>query len=159
MQKNRSQRRHTSGFTLVELMVAVSIIAILAAVAIPSYSDYVRRGQVVEATNALSVMRADMERHFQDNRTYKKVGTFVPACSTDLAAAKRTFGNFVLSCDGDEALGDTTYTITAAGSGPVAGASYTIDQSNVRATKGVPNGSGWTSECATSWIIKKGQAC
>ena len=58
------------GFTLIELMIAVAIIAILAAIAIPSYSDYVRRSRITEAMSALSGMRVKMEQYFQDNRTY-----------------------------------------------------------------------------------------
>ena len=45
------------GFTLIELMIVVGIIAILASIAIPSYSDYVRRSRITEAVSALSGMR------------------------------------------------------------------------------------------------------
>ncbi|MDM0075146.1 type IV pilin protein [Variovorax sp. J2P1-59] len=155
---NRPQfRARSEGFTLIEVMITVAIIGILAAVAYPSYTDYVRRGQVVEATNALATMRANMERHFQDNRTYDTVGTFTSPCEVDASA--RTFGNFVISCTDAGAPSATAYVLTATGSGPVSGAAYTINQVNARGTTGVPTGSGWTSSCTSAWILKKGQAC
>ncbi|MDR6888550.1 MULTISPECIES: type IV pilin protein [Variovorax] len=155
-------RRGSRGFTLIEIMITVVIIGVLAAIAIPSYQDYVRRGYVVDGTNALSTMRADMERYFQDNRTYAAVpsSSLVPPCDASVPVNKRTFGNFVVTCPAPGAPTDTTYTLRAAGSGPATGAVYTITESNVRATAGMPSGwSGWTSPCTSSWIVKKGQAC
>src|SRR5579864_6901524 len=67
----------TRGFKLIELMITVAIVAILAAIALPSYRDYVLRGQITQATNALSTLRANMERQYQDNRQYTTQGTFV----------------------------------------------------------------------------------
>ena len=141
-------------------MITVVIIGVLAAIAIPSYQDYVRRGYLVDGTNALSTMRADMERYFQDNRTYATApGSLVPPCDATVPASKRTFGNFVVTCADPDPTG-TAYTLRAAGSGPANGAVFTINELNVRATRGMPpSWSGWTNNCDTSWIVKRGQAC
>lgn len=139
------------GFTLIELMMTVAIVAILSAVAYPSYRDYVVRGQLVDATNGLAAMRANMERHFLDNRSYQTVGAFTAPCQA--AAATRTFGDFVVGCS---ALAATTYTLAATGQGSVAGFTFTVNEQDVRATTAAP--AGW-STCATKWMLKKGQAC
>src|ERR1700760_3596679 len=87
--------RHARGFTLIELMVACAIVGILTAIAYPSYRNYVIRGQLVDATNGLSGMRANMERFYQDNRTY--IGTSSP-CNTASAS-----GKLQLSCSASSA--------------------------------------------------------
>ena len=145
--------RAPGGFTIIELMIAVAIIAILAAVALPSYRDYILRGHLADATNGLAVMRAQMERHFQDNRTYATVGTFITPCaSTD--AAPRTFNLFVVSCSGTPTA--TAFTLQAVGSGAASGFTLTITEADVRATTAAP--SGWNT-CANRWLLRKGAAC
>lgn len=140
-------------------MITVAIIGILAAIAIPSYQDYVRRGYVVDGTNALATVRADMERYFQDNRTYEAVGSTINPPCANATVSKRTFGNFVVSCTGAGAPKPTSYTLTATGAGPAAGVVFTVTEANVRATGDIPAAWGWTRTCGTSWIVKKGQAC
>jgi len=58
------------GFTLVELMIVVAIIAILAAVAIPQYTDHVLKARLVDATSQLAGYKTQMEQFYSDNRTY-----------------------------------------------------------------------------------------
>ncbi|WP_418128886.1 type IV pilin protein [Variovorax sp. 375MFSha3.1] len=138
-----------SGFTLIEAMITVAIVAILAAIALPSYRDYVLRGQLVDGTNGLAALRADMERYYQDNRTYLKTGTFVPPCSKTSVA-----GSFTLSCAASDA---TSYTLQALGSGPTGGFTFTVNQLGVQGTT-ITNVSGWTG-CSTAWVTRRGQAC
>ena len=66
--------RSNSGFTLIEVMITVAIVAILGAIAVPSYNEYVQRARITEATSALSDMRNKMEQYFQDNRTWTPGG-------------------------------------------------------------------------------------
>lgn len=56
------------GFTLIELMIVVAIIAILAAIAIPQYNDYTARAQLTEAFTLASGMKTPIaEAYAQDN--------------------------------------------------------------------------------------------
>ena len=59
-----------NGFSLVELMVAVGIVGILAAIAIPSYSAYVKRANRSDATRSLSATAQALERCYSQNFTY-----------------------------------------------------------------------------------------
>jgi type IV pilus assembly protein PilE len=59
-----------NGFSLVELMVAVGIVGILTAIAIPSYSAYVKKANRTDATRSLSVTAQALERCYSQNFTY-----------------------------------------------------------------------------------------
>jgi type IV pilus assembly protein PilE len=67
-------KRHAStrpgGFTLVEIMVVVAIVSIIAAVAVPSYLDSVRRSDRAAARSALMTAAQWMERQYTANNTY-----------------------------------------------------------------------------------------
>lgn len=135
-------RQH--GFSLMELMIAVAIIAILAAVALPAYTDYIIRSRLPEGQAGLAAGRVAAEQYFQDNRTY--VGM---PCPPDTARWAYT------GCAGGGPTA-TTYTITATGQGELAGFVFTVNQANARATTGVP--AGWATN-ANCWILRKGGGC
>lgn len=146
MQDYSSRKYLLSGFTLIELMVTVAIVAILASIAVPSYSDYVMRGRIPEATANLAVKRIQMEQYFQDNKTYVNA----PPCAVDATSGT----HFTFSCV--TAATATSYTLQAVGSGPMTGFTYTVDQSNAKSTTAVP--SGWTTS-ASCWVTKKNGGC
>lgn len=67
--------RHDAGFTLIELMIVCAVIAILAAVAYPSYRDSVLKGKRAEARTALTDLLQQQERYMTQNNTYKTFAT------------------------------------------------------------------------------------
>ncbi|MEC5216645.1 prepilin-type N-terminal cleavage/methylation domain-containing protein [Actimicrobium sp. GrIS 1.19] len=147
---SRHFRRH-AGFTLIEVMITVAIIGILAAIALPSYSDYVLRGKLVAPTNALLAMRVSMEQYYQDNRTYQDVSAaIVSPCSGTLADVDK----FTMTCP---TLTATTYRALATGQAgsTTAGITFDITNADVR-TSAIPQ---WAATGATCWLMKRGATC
>jgi type IV pilus assembly protein PilE len=117
------------GFTLIELMIVVAIVAILASVALPAYTDYVRRSQVQEATAELSNLRIRLEQYFQDNRNYGTANCAdgVPVVNFNIPGR---FGYVCALANGGQA-----YTLTATGNlDRAVGHVYTLTNANARAT-------------------------
>lgn len=137
---NHSNVLKGRGFTLIELVIVMAIIGILAAIAVPGYSQYVVRGRLTEATGTLSAYRLRMEQAYQDNGNYGAA-----ACSLPMTATT----SFAYTC----ALtnGGQGFTARATGQGTVSGYSFSIDEQGVRQTLAFP-GVG-TANC---WMIRAG---
>ena len=147
---NTPQRRHR-GFTLIELLIAMVILSILLAVAVPSYRDYVRRGQMSDAFATLSDMRVRMEQHYQDNKFY---GTTAGSTTCPTFASYGAFPvsrtHFTIKC---EATTSQTFLLTAEGSsGMTTGYDYTLNHGGLKRTAKF---AGATSS-AVCWLTKPG---
>ena len=148
------------GFTLIELMITVAIVGILAAVALPAYSDYVRRGRITDALAGLSDMQVKMEQYFQDNRTY------VGACAS----------NTVARLPGTQASGATTsstkyfdfdcptrtstdYQVTATGTGPMQGFGYSLTLTSSGGLTRATSSTFWGQSSTSCWVLKSDGSC
>ncbi|HIJ21961.1 MAG: type IV pilin protein [Gammaproteobacteria bacterium] len=64
-----------NGFTLIELVITLSIVAILSIVVLPSYEEYLLQGRRSDATTALTTFAQYVERHFLENGSYSGATT------------------------------------------------------------------------------------
>ncbi|HDS1578713.1 type IV pilin protein [uncultured Stenotrophomonas sp.] len=122
--------RRAAGFTLIELMVVVIVVGILAAVAIPSYQQYVRRSHraVVKADMAEYAQRA--ERYHSSNNSYS--GYTLPA---KVSPREGGVARYNLAFKGD----GTSFTITATPQGSQTKDScgkMSLDQANRKTAEG-----------------------
>jgi type IV pilus assembly protein PilE len=135
----------TPGFTLIELLVAMAILSILAAIALPQYSDYTQRAKISEATAALGELRLRAEKYYSDNRSYVGFNaTVANARHFSYGCATPSANEFTCTATGISGMG-------------MGGFSYTINHANVR-TSTFTGVSGW-NDSATCWVTKKGETC
>jgi type IV pilus assembly protein PilE len=147
------------GFTLIELMIVLVVAAVLAAIALPSYTDYVRRSKLAEAHANLADLRVKLEQFYQDNRNY---GSTAATCGAGVPATQMRY--FSYSCNWGAGGTNQFYTVTAAGLAAqgLEGLSFTITESNVKATTvtggSAMEGYGYTGN-ANCWVTKMGGLC
>jgi len=148
-----------AGFSLIELMVVVVVIAILASVAVPSYTNYVTAARRQGAVQEVLTIASRQEQHFLDNKGYATTltglgysaqpigtddsGTYVAAASTD---ALYTFA--ITSTTASTSGTIRAYTISAIPKGSQLArdtecATLTLNQAGVKTADGVINGDCW----------------
>lgn len=150
MKKINSSNFNT-GFTLIEMMVTVTIIAILAAIALPSYASYITKSKAKNAASDLVTLNLVIESLYLRNLTYP-TPTTNPTTST---TATQTYAagwqpveseNFEYTLTVNSSA--KTYTLTATGKTGTrnAGCTLTLNQANTRTISG-----GTTCGGLSSW--------
>lgn len=141
------KRQRNAGFTLMEVMITLVIVAVLSAIALPSYQQHVIRSRLTEAFSSLSSAAPSAEQYWSNNRTYVDFKPGVAGFPTDTT-------NFTYSLSGTSTT--SKYVILATGRGTVLGFNFTIDQSGNRST--TSTGSNWV-RTTTCWVDHKDGTC
>lgn len=120
------------GFSLIEIMVALAIMGVLAAIAVPSYNNYTRTANMKAAQQFMYQIANQEEQYLLDARTYTAT---IGAGGLGLTEPQELAGKYTFAV----AIGaiPPTYTITATPVGGMAGTStFTLDSTGVKAPAG-----------------------
>ncbi len=113
------------GFTLIELMIVVAIIAILAAIALPAYQDYVARSQVSEAMSLTSGAKTAVAEYYADRGQW-------PADNAAAGLAQDTSisGKYVLSTTVEDGVITSQFKSAGSVSAKIADANFSLSPSD-----------------------------
>lgn len=119
----------TAGFTLVELMIVVAIVAILAAVAMPSYDRYVKKSRARGASADLVALSLTLENRFQKSLNYPVHTNQNPVGHADFSAWSPAQGSSFTYAVTSTAK---TYSLTATARDSRWTCTLTLDDTNAR---------------------------
>lgn len=135
-----ASRRQIHGFTLIELMITVAIIAILAAVAVPSYGEYVRKSRRSEAQAFMSDVVARQQHFLLDRRAYAVSITAAPASNgLGLTIPSSVSSYYAVTIATDNTTSPPSFVVTGTPSGAQAAekcGTLTIDQRGTKTASG-----------------------
>lgn len=146
--KSLDSRPRQYGFSMVEILVALSIIGILGALAYPSYKDKIQSSRRAEAKTALSDLATRMEAYYAKTNTYATATIASGNATTDILSSAATSSSlYTLSIDA-AATTATTYAIKATPTGAQASdvkcAALVLNSLNVKSVTGTdPPASCW----------------
>lgn len=143
------QRSEMTGFSLIELMIVVVVIAILSMVAYPSYRNHIVRANRVAAESFMQEVASKEERYLLDNRQYAFATDLSVANALSITTPPDVSGNYDVSvADDDDTSSVPGYVITAAPKGAQDRDDTTCDVLTLshRGEK-TPVASGSTSRC------------
>jgi len=121
---NKAERQN--GFTLIELMVVMAILAIIGAIALPAYTTYVREARIHTALQNTEPLRLALESYFLDNTTYI-AGVWLPTGAKTLQT-----GDLAWRPDGDH--DKYNYTVVAGPTGIATSYTLTVQSIDGEAT-------------------------
>ncbi len=130
--KLTSQRTLKKGFTLIELMIVIAIIAILATIAIPSYQNYTKKAAMSELLQAAAPFKSDVELCIYGTGTTANCSGGSNGIAADITSAK----GYVKSISTNAGV------ITVVGNGTLDGVQYTLT-----ATGDNARGVSWSATC------------
>jgi type IV pilus assembly protein PilA len=126
-----------SGFTLIELMIVVAIIAILAAIAMPAYQGYVAKAKFSDVINSVGAVKTQVELCYNENNSLEdcsnsksgygwKIGAKEDYKTSNIATVEVTKGAITGTASGATGIAGVTYTMTASASTATGGLKWTM---------------------------------
>ena len=116
------------GFTLIELMIAVAVLAILAAVAIPAYNGYIRTTLESGCIQEVASIRIAEEEFFSENNGYFAGAGIAALQANSLTIYQNNTPAVDRHCTYAVVVAGNTYTVTATGANKLAGQGVIITQ-------------------------------